>query len=73
MTKDDAVVPTSTQEWLKQSEPLHAFNTVKYSLTKALVLVIPNYKGALDGTMPFRVHTDASEAAMGAVRMQDRM
>ncbi len=72
MTNDDAVVPTSTQELPKQSEALHAFNTVKYCLTKAPVLVIPNCKGALDGTMPFRVQTDASEAAMGAVFMQDQ-
>jgi hypothetical protein len=72
LTKDAASVPATVEEWLQHPELLHAFNTVKYSLTQAPVLVIPDFQGALDGSKPFRVQTDASEAAMGAVLMQNQ-
>jgi hypothetical protein len=72
LTTGESVVPSSEKEWLVNEEALHAFNTIKYTLTKAPVLIIPDFQSALDGSMPFRVQTDASEAAMGAVLMQDR-
>jgi hypothetical protein len=72
LTTYEAVVPTSEKEWLANEEALHAFNTIKYSLPKTPVLIIPDFQSTLDGSMPFRVHTDASKAAMGAVLIQDR-
>jgi hypothetical protein len=65
LTTDATVVPTALDEWLKNAEVLHAFNTIKYSLTQAHVLILPGLQAALDGSMPFRVQTDASEAAVG--------
>lgn len=72
MTKDDGVVPATGEEWNSRPEALDAFNELKYSLCHAPVLAMPDYKAALSGLRPFRVQTDASEAAMGAVLMQDQ-
>ena len=72
LTTDEAVVPATEKEWLMNEDELHAVNTIKYILTKSPVLIIPDFQSALDGSMPFRVQTDASEAAMGAVLMQDQ-
>ena len=72
LTKDDASVPASVQEWEEQSHLLKAFNDLKYCLCHAPVLILPDYAGARDGTRPFLVQTDASEAAMGGVIMQDQ-
>ena len=70
LTKDDATVPAHENEWSEEQKT--AFQFLKDCLTQAPVLVVPDYKGALDGTAPFRIQTDASEAAMGAVLMQDQ-
>ena len=72
MTKDDGVVPTTVEEWNAVPEALDAFNELKYSMCHAPVLVLPDYKAAMTGERPFRIQTDASEAAMGAVLMQDQ-
>ena len=72
LTKDDATVPASIQEWEAQPELLKAFNDLKYCLCHAPVLILPDYAGARDGSRPFLVQTDASEAAMGGVIMQDQ-
>ena len=72
LTKDDASVPASVQEWEEQSHLLKAFNDLKYCLCHAPVLILPDYASARDGTRPFLVQTDASEAAMGGVIMQDQ-
>jgi hypothetical protein len=72
LTTDEAVVPASVEAWWANEEALHAVNIIKYSLPKAPVLSIPDFQAALYGSMPFGVQTDASEAAMGAVLMQDQ-
>ena len=72
MTKDDGVVPATHEEWELVPEALAAFEGLKERMCVAPVLVLPNYKAALEGTQPFLVQTDASEAAMGAVLMQDQ-
>ena len=72
MTKENGVVPATPEEWETVPDALAAFEGLKNRLCSAPVLVLPNYKAALAGTQPFLVQTDASEAAMGAVLMQDQ-
>ena len=72
LTKDEGVVPATQDEWNTRPELLNAFNDLKYCLCHAPVLILPDYKGARDGTRPFLVQTDASDAAIGGVLMQDR-
>ena len=72
LTKDEGVVPTTQEEWEARPELLDAFNDLKYCLCHSPVLILPDYKGARDGTSPFLVQTDASDAAIGGVLMQDQ-
>ncbi|OUV17952.1 MAG: hypothetical protein CBC46_01930, partial [Verrucomicrobiaceae bacterium TMED86] len=62
MTKDNGVVPATPEEWETEPEALAAFEGLKERMCTAPVLVLPNYKAALEGTQPFLVQTDASEA-----------
>ena len=72
LTKDDATVPSTDAEWEAAPAALQAFEELKARLCSAPVLALPDYKAAMSGRSPFLVQTDASEAAMGAVLMQDQ-
>jgi hypothetical protein len=58
LTKKDAVIPKTAEEWTK--EQLYSFRVLKRCLTRAPLLALPNYKGAWDGSKPFLIQTDAS-------------
>lgn len=51
-------------EWGQQQQ--HAFDAIKQAMSTAPVLILP------DPSLPFIVHTDASDYAVGAVLMQDQ-
>ena len=72
LTKDEGIVPSTQDEWEARPELLDAFNNLKYCLCHAPVLILPDYRSARDGTRPFLVQTDASDAAIGGVLMQDQ-
>ena len=56
-------------EWGEEQQ--RAFDDIKTALTSAPLLALPDVEGARDGSRPFRVDTDASDKAMGAVLSQD--
>lgn len=56
-----------SRDWTAEAQ--QAFEGVKYSLTNAPVLTIPDLQAAQDGT-PFEVVTDASKYGVGGVLLQ---
>lgn len=58
-----------SKDWTQEHQ--NAFDGVKYSLTHAPVLTMPDLQAALDGTKPLTLVTDASKYGVGAVLLPD--